>query len=51
MHGVCNRINHYLTSTNVILTMPLFMDIHVINNDNFSAEDVERAHLKDIAVQ
>ncbi|PCJ94755.1 MAG: hypothetical protein COA50_10190 [Flavobacteriaceae bacterium] len=31
--------------------MPLFMDIHVVNDDNFSVEEVARAHTKDVAIQ
>lgn len=31
--------------------MPLFMDIHVVNDDNFSVEEVARAHTKDLAIQ
>jgi len=31
--------------------MPLFMDIHTVNSDNFSVEDVVKAHMKDLAVE
>ncbi len=31
--------------------MPLYMDIHVVNSDNFSVEDVVKAHMKDLAVE
>jgi AraC-like DNA-binding protein len=31
--------------------MPLFMDIHIVNSDNFSVEDVVKAHMKDLAVE
>ncbi len=31
--------------------MPLYMDIHNVDSENFSVEDVVKAHMKDIAVQ
>jgi AraC-like DNA-binding protein len=31
--------------------MPLFMDIHTVDSDNFSAEDVVKAHMEDLSVQ
>lgn len=31
--------------------MPLFMDIHTVQSDSFTIEDVVKAHFKDLAVQ
>lgn len=31
--------------------MPLFMDIHTVDSDNFSVEDVVTAHMEDLSVQ
>ncbi|MFK5959582.1 MAG: DUF4242 domain-containing protein [Lutibacter sp.] len=31
--------------------MPLYMDIHTVESDDFSVEDVVTAHMKDLAVQ
>ena len=31
--------------------MPLYMDIHIVDSDAFSVEDVVKAHMEDIAVQ
>ena len=31
--------------------MPLYMDIHTVDSDDFSAEDVVKAHMKDLAIQ
>ncbi len=31
--------------------MPLFMDIHMVDSDNFTVEDVLKAHLQDLAVE
>lgn len=31
--------------------MPLFMDIHTVDSDEFSAEDVVKAHMEDLAIQ
>ena len=31
--------------------MPLYMDIHVVDSDEFSAEDVVKAHMEDLAIQ
>lgn len=31
--------------------MPLFMDIHTVDSDDFSVEDVVKAHMKDLSVQ
>ncbi len=31
--------------------MPLFMDIHTVDSEEFSAEDVVKAHMEDLAVQ
>ena len=31
--------------------MPLFMDIHTVDSEDFSAEDVVKAHMEDLAVQ
>ena len=31
--------------------MPLYMDIHTVDSDEFSAEDVVKAHMEDLAVQ
>lgn len=31
--------------------MPLYMDIHTVDSDEFSAEDVVKAHMKDLAIQ
>lgn len=31
--------------------MPLFMDIHTVDSDAFSVEDVVKAHMKDLAIQ
>jgi AraC-like DNA-binding protein len=31
--------------------MPLYMDIHTVDSDDFSVEDVVKAHMEDIAVQ
>jgi AraC-like DNA-binding protein len=31
--------------------MPLYMDIHIVNSEKFSAEDVVRAHMEDLAIQ
>jgi len=31
--------------------MPLYMDIHTVDSDTFSVEDVVKAHMKDLAVQ
>ncbi|MCV9385935.1 nickel-binding protein [Reichenbachiella ulvae] len=31
--------------------MPLFMDIHTVDSDQFTAEDVVKAHMEDLAVQ
>ncbi len=31
--------------------MPLYMDIHSIENEGFSAEEVAKAHVKDLAIQ
>jgi AraC-like DNA-binding protein len=31
--------------------MPLYMDIHTVDSDNFSVEDVVKAHMKDLAVE
>jgi len=31
--------------------MPLFMDIHTVDSEDFSAEDVVKAHMKDLSVQ
>jgi len=31
--------------------MPLYMDIHTVDSDDFSVEDVVTAHMKDLAVQ
>jgi hypothetical protein len=29
--------------------MPLYMDIHTVDSDEFSAEDVVKAHMEDLA--
>ncbi|MCW5515695.1 nickel-binding protein [Muriicola sp. Z0-33] len=31
--------------------MPLYMDIHTVDSDEFSAEDVVKAHMEDLAIQ
>lgn len=31
--------------------MPLFMDIHTVDSDSFTVEDVVKAHMKDLAIQ
>jgi len=31
--------------------MPLYMDIHIVDSENFSVEDVVTAHMQDLAVQ
>ncbi len=31
--------------------MPLYMDIHTVDSDSFSVEDVVRAHMEDLAIQ
>ena len=31
--------------------MPLYMDIHTVDSDDFSAEDVVKAHMEDLAIQ
>ncbi|HZJ35051.1 MAG TPA: DUF4242 domain-containing protein, partial [Gillisia sp.] len=31
--------------------MPLYMDIHTVDSDNFTVEDVVKAHMEDVAVQ
>jgi AraC-like DNA-binding protein len=31
--------------------MPLYMDIHTVNSDSFSVEDVVKAHMEDLAIQ
>ena len=31
--------------------MPLYMDIHTVDSDSFSVEDVVKAHMEDLAVQ
>ena len=31
--------------------MPLYMDIHTVDADDFSAEDVVKAHMEDLAIQ
>lgn len=31
--------------------MPLFMDIHTVESDTFSVEDVVKAHMQDLAIQ
>ena len=31
--------------------MPLYMDIHTVDSDDFTVEDVIQAHLRDLAVQ
>ncbi|RUT78195.1 nickel-binding protein [Ancylomarina longa] len=31
--------------------MPLYMDIHTVDSDDFSVEDVVKAHMKDLAVE
>ena len=31
--------------------MPLYMDIHIVDSDSFSVEDVVKAHMEDLAVQ
>jgi hypothetical protein len=31
--------------------MPLFMDIHKVNTDAFTVQDIVTAHLKDLVVQ
>lgn len=31
--------------------MPLYMDIHTVDTDEFSAEDVVKAHMEDLAIQ
>ena len=31
--------------------MPLFMDIHTVDSEDFSAEDVVKAHMEDLSVQ
>ncbi|MGZ2369631.1 nickel-binding protein [Ancylomarina sp. YFZ004] len=31
--------------------MPLYMDIHIVDSDSFTVEDVVKAHMEDLAVQ
>ncbi len=31
--------------------MPLYMDIHTVDSDDFSVEDVVKAHMEDVAIQ
>ena len=31
--------------------MPLYMDIHTVDSDDFSVEDVVKAHMEDLAIQ
>ncbi len=31
--------------------MPLYMDIHTVDSDTFTVEDVVKAHMEDIAIQ
>jgi len=31
--------------------MPLFMDIHTVDSDDFTVEDVVKAHMEDLAIQ
>ncbi len=31
--------------------MPLYMDIHIVDSDNFTVEDVVKAHMQDLAIQ
>ena len=31
--------------------MPLYMDIHNVDSDDFSVEDVVKAHMEDLAIQ
>lgn len=31
--------------------MPLYMDIHVVDSDDFTVEDVVKAHMQDLAIQ
>ncbi len=31
--------------------MPLYMDIHNVDSDNFTVEDVVKAHMEDLAVE
>jgi len=31
--------------------MPLYMDIHIVNSDNFTVEDIVKAHMKDVEIQ
>ena len=31
--------------------MPLYMDIHTVDSDNFTVEDVVKAHMQDLAIQ
>jgi len=31
--------------------MPLYMDIHTVDSDELSAEDVVKAHMEDLAIE
>ena len=31
--------------------MPLYLDIHTVDSDSFSVEDVVKAHMEDLAIQ
>ena len=31
--------------------MPLYMDIHIVDSDSFSVEDVVKAHMQDLAME
>jgi len=40
-----------LSLTQYDTVMPLYMDIHTVDSDTFSVEDVVKAHMEDLAVQ